>query len=67
MQMAYTGLRQQRAALRVPNNWWEVYYLVEAVWQLILFFLSKIQQARFVYAHGAQNALHLCPKRDNNH
>jgi hypothetical protein len=67
MQMAYTGLRQQRAALRVPYNWWEVYYLVETVWQLILFFLSKIQQTCFVYAHGAQNALHLCPKRDNNY
>jgi hypothetical protein len=42
MQMAYTGLRWQRAAPCVPNNWWEVCYLVEAVWQLILFFLSKI-------------------------
>ena len=31
MQMAYTGLRQQRAALRVPNNWLEVCYLIEAV------------------------------------
>ena len=53
MQKAYTGLRRQRAALRVLNNWWEVCYLVEAVWQLILFFLLNIQQARFVCAHGA--------------
>ena len=67
MQKAYTGLRRQRAALRVLNNWWEVCYLVEAVWQLILFFLLNIQQARFVCAHGAQNALQLCPNQDNNH
>jgi len=38
MQMASIGLRQHRAALRIPNNWLKVCYLVEAVWQLILFF-----------------------------
>jgi hypothetical protein len=47
MQMVYTGLRQQRAALRVPNNWWEVCYLVEVVWQLILFFFIKDSASPF--------------------
>jgi hypothetical protein len=57
--MVYIGLRQQHATLHVPNNWWEDCYLVEVVWQLILFFLLKIQQVHFVCARDAQNALHL--------
>jgi hypothetical protein len=58
MQMVYIGLRRQHAVRHVPNNWWEVCYLAGGVWQLILFFWLRIQQARFVCAHGPRNAPH---------
>jgi hypothetical protein len=58
MQMSYTRLRQQRAALRVHNNRWEVYYLVEAVWQLILFFLLKFSKP-VLCVHVEQRMLYI--------